>query len=61
MVLFTVMKAKLKRTVVFLEPEQVTALQQISESTGARVTEIVRRAIKAYLLARTKTTKEEVT
>jgi len=39
----------MKRTALFLTPEQLDKLAQISKKTGAPVAELIRRAIDAYL------------
>jgi predicted DNA-binding protein len=47
----------MKRTALFLKPDQVTKLQVLSEKTGAPVAELIRRAIDMYLKERAKETK----
>lgn len=42
------------RTVIYLEPEVQAKLQKMAEQTGAPVTELIRRAIDAYLSQRRK-------
>jgi hypothetical protein len=44
----------MKRTALFLKPEQVKKLQVLSEKTGAPVAELIRRAIDKYLKERAK-------
>lgn len=43
-----------------LEPGQVAALQAIEERTGARLSELIRRAVQAYLDSQTVLTKAEL-
>ena len=45
---------KMKRTGLFIKPEQLEALAEIQRETGAPVSEIIRRAIDAYLQQRAK-------
>jgi hypothetical protein len=40
------------KTVVYLEQRDREALERLSEKTGAPVTELVRRAVAAYLKSR---------
>ena len=44
----------MKRTALFLKPEQVEKLQALSDKTGAPVAELIRRAIDMYLRQRAK-------
>jgi predicted DNA-binding protein len=44
----------MRRTAIFLKEEQVRKLQVLSDKTGARVAELIRRAIDAYLASRKK-------
>lgn len=44
----------MKRTALFLKPEQVKKLRVLSEKTGAPVAELIRRAIDKYLKERAK-------
>lgn len=44
----------MKRTALFLKPEQVEKLQALSDKTGAPVAELIRRAIDMYLKERAK-------
>jgi len=39
----------MKRTTVFLKPEQLQKLSALSDKTGAPVAELIRRAVDAYL------------
>jgi predicted DNA-binding protein len=39
----------MKRTAIFLRPDQLEKLGKLSQKTGAPVAELVRRAIDAYL------------
>jgi predicted DNA-binding protein len=39
----------MKRTNIYLPDEQVAKLKKLSDKTGAPMSEIVRRAIEAYL------------
>jgi hypothetical protein len=39
----------MKRTTVWLRPEQLAALAKRSEETGAPVAELIRRAVDAYI------------
>jgi predicted DNA-binding protein len=43
-----------KRIGLFLDREQLRQLQAISDDTGAPVSELIRRAIEAYLATRKK-------
>ncbi len=43
--------AKIK-TIAHLDPEQRTALEKLSEKTGAPIAELIRRAIAEYLQKR---------
>ena len=42
----------MKRTQLFLKPEQLGKLAALSKKTGAPVAELIRRAIDAYLKAK---------
>lgn len=42
-------ETKLKRVTYYLQPEQFEELKQLSEDTGATVSELIRRAINDYL------------
>jgi hypothetical protein len=42
------------RTNVYLTREQKKVLEKLSDRTGARVAELIRRAIDSYLVARKK-------
>jgi predicted DNA-binding protein len=44
----------MKRTALFLRPEQIKKLQMLSDKTGAPVAELIRRAIDKYLKERAK-------
>ncbi len=44
----------MKRTALFLKEEQIKKLKKLSNKTGARVAELVRRAIDRYLQERAK-------
>jgi predicted DNA-binding protein len=44
----------MKRTALFLKPEQIKKLQAFSDKTGAPVAELIRRAIDKYLRERAK-------
>jgi predicted DNA-binding protein len=44
----------MKRTALFLKEEQIKSLKKLSDKTGARVAELVRRAIDKYLQERAK-------
>jgi predicted DNA-binding protein len=39
----------MKQTSLFLKPEQMGRLQELSRKTGAPVAELIRRAIDAYM------------
>lgn len=39
----------MKRTALFLKPEQFAKLAALSKKTGAPIAELIRRAIDAYL------------
>lgn len=39
----------MKRTALFLKPEQLEKLAALSQKTGAPIAELIRRAIDAYL------------
>lgn len=39
----------MKRTALFLRPEQLEKLSALSKKTGAPIAELIRRAIDAYL------------
>jgi Ribbon-helix-helix domain len=38
-----------ERTIVYFDPAERTALQKLSEQTGAPVAELVRRAVREWL------------
>jgi predicted DNA-binding protein len=42
----------MQRTALFFRPQQIAALQALSDETGAPVAELVRRAVDAYLKER---------
>jgi predicted DNA-binding protein len=44
----------MKRTALFLKEEQLKKLKKLSEKTGARVAELVRRSVDDYLKKRAK-------
>jgi predicted DNA-binding protein len=44
----------MKQTSLFLKPEQMGRLQELSRKTGAPVAELIRRAIDAYMEQRKK-------
>jgi predicted DNA-binding protein len=44
----------MKRTALFLKPEQIKKLQMLSDKTGAPIAELIRRAIDKYLQERAK-------
>jgi predicted DNA-binding protein len=44
----------MKQTSLFLKPEQIGRLQELSRITGAPVAELIRRAIDSYLEQRRK-------
>jgi hypothetical protein len=44
--------AKMKRSMVFLRPDQTEALRKVFEETGMRPAEAVRRAVDMFLEAR---------
>ena len=44
----------MKRTALFLRPEQIKKLQMLSDKTGAPVAELIRRAVDKYLQERAK-------
>jgi predicted DNA-binding protein len=43
------MTMNMKRTALFLRPDQLEKLEAISKKTGAPIAELIRRAIDAYL------------
>jgi hypothetical protein len=45
-------KKNMQRTMVYLRPEQATALQQIFQEWGMRPAEAIRRAVDMFLAAR---------
>jgi predicted DNA-binding protein len=47
-------EANMKQTSLFLKPEQMGRLQELSRITGAPVAELIRRAIDSYLEQRRK-------
>jgi predicted DNA-binding protein len=43
-----------QRLALFIESDQISKLRKLSEKTGAPVSELIRRAIDAYLKQRSK-------
>ncbi len=57
-VAYSVGLSGMKRTAVFLTDEQLSDLQALYRTTGAKPSESIRRAIDAYLSERTADIKE---
>jgi hypothetical protein len=49
-----------ERFQALVEPQQMAVLREIERRTGARLSELVRRAIDLYISTQTVLTKEEV-